>query len=308
MTKRFLFTLVVLTSLSFLSGCGDKAPEYAGIDPVLPGSDQFDQQWYDGKAELNRYDLKQARYGEIHEGHALMVFVTEPFDLGTQVKSDRGGNGTTSVLKLNAIRRFTTGIYDYSMMQSVFMPIDQKEHPAALKVTTSSQDWCGHSFMQLNRNGDGYQFKLHSYFEGEGEVDKKIDVPLLEDGLWTQIRIDPTQLPQGEIQILPATTDIRLRHLATQPEAATARLEEDPDQKDQMLYILQYHNIERTLTIRFKSSFPYQIQGWTEAIKSGFGPNAKPLETTATLTHSVRDSYWDHHDVSHEPMRQGLGL
>ena len=39
----------------------------------------FDKYWYDGKAEISSYKLKQGRYGEIHRGTASLIFVTEPF-------------------------------------------------------------------------------------------------------------------------------------------------------------------------------------------------------------------------------------
>ncbi|MGB2691994.1 MAG: septum formation inhibitor Maf, partial [Thermodesulfobacteriota bacterium] len=42
-------------------------------------SEEFKAYWYDGKAEITSYKLEQARYGELHEGYAVMVFVTEDF-------------------------------------------------------------------------------------------------------------------------------------------------------------------------------------------------------------------------------------
>ena len=38
---------------------------------------KFNDYWYRGEAELNSYTLEQARYGEIHKGEAVLVFVTE---------------------------------------------------------------------------------------------------------------------------------------------------------------------------------------------------------------------------------------
>ena len=84
---------------------------------------QFNEYWYAGLAEVSGYDLLQSRYGEIHEGKAAMIFVTEPFSKKKQVKLDnpgQAGKDNTSVLKLNSTRKFLTGIYPYSMMTSVF--------------------------------------------------------------------------------------------------------------------------------------------------------------------------------------------
>ena len=39
--------------------------------------EQFQDYWYNHGAEISRYSLKQMRYGEIHDGDAVLVFVTE---------------------------------------------------------------------------------------------------------------------------------------------------------------------------------------------------------------------------------------
>ena len=80
----------------------------------------FNSYWHAGKAELSKYSLQQSRYGELHEGHAVLVFVTERMNPKKQVKADRPGADTVPVLKLNATRKFNTGIYPYSVMTSVF--------------------------------------------------------------------------------------------------------------------------------------------------------------------------------------------
>ena len=72
----------------------------------------FRQYWYQGKAELTRYNLEQARYGEIHKGESVLIFVTEPFLTDKQVKQERPQSGpAVSVLKLNLTKKFFTGIY-----------------------------------------------------------------------------------------------------------------------------------------------------------------------------------------------------
>ena len=112
----------------------------------------FNDYWFSGKAELSSYELKQSRYGEIHDGEVVLVFVTEPFSLSKQVKLDypkESGLDKVSVMKLNQSRKFNTGIYDYSILSSVFTPIEIEEYPHALKTTTSMQEWCGHSYTCL---------------------------------------------------------------------------------------------------------------------------------------------------------------
>ena len=46
----------------------------------------LDEYWYQGKAEISRFELQQSRYGEVHQGDAVMIFVTEDFRTDIQVK------------------------------------------------------------------------------------------------------------------------------------------------------------------------------------------------------------------------------
>ncbi len=56
-------------------------------------ADEFWSHWGDGKAELDGYALTQPRYGELREGTAVLIFVTEDFsDSLTRVKADPGVN------------------------------------------------------------------------------------------------------------------------------------------------------------------------------------------------------------------------
>ena len=49
---------------------------------------EFDKYWNSGLAELARYELQQARYGAVHRGEMIAIFVTEPFRTDKQVKSE----------------------------------------------------------------------------------------------------------------------------------------------------------------------------------------------------------------------------
>src|SRR5438105_8601198 len=90
-------------------------------------SEQHRAYWTQGKAEITSYKLTQSRYGELHEGDAVLIFVSEPFSRSKQVKLDdwqSAGNDAVEVLKLNFTKKFVTGIYPYSLMFSVFTPAD----------------------------------------------------------------------------------------------------------------------------------------------------------------------------------------
>ena len=102
-----------------------------------------DNYWSQGKAEVNVYNVSQNRYQENHSGQLVSVFVTEDFLTDKQVKNERYVNkNSTWILKNIQIKKFTTGVYDYSLFNSVFTPIDRTKFPKTLKVSASSQEWC----------------------------------------------------------------------------------------------------------------------------------------------------------------------
>jgi len=271
-------------------------------------NNQFKEYWYQGKAEITSYELEQARYGEIHKGDAVLIFVTEDLSKKKQVKLDypsKNPSDAVPILKLNSTRKFNTGIYPYSTMQSIFTPVNQKENSGSLKVTTSSQEWCGHTFMQLNQKGNNYQVQTNSYFESEGDSNSKIEKALLEDELFNLIRINPKALPQGELNIIPSTLFARLKHIKFQTEKASAQLE---TQKNQVVYTLDYSSLNRKLAITFEKDFPYQILSWEETYKSGFGSSAKTMTTKATKKKSILLDYWGKNSVADIKYQKELGL
>ena len=261
------------------------------------GADEIRAFWFAG-AEINRYELSQMRYGEPHPGHAEFIFVTEPFLTDQQVKNEYGGSPSTDVLKLNALRTFNTGIYSYRTMTSTFQPIDLAAYPHALKTNTSVQDWCGQAFQQLNRTENGWRGELRSYFQKEGDRNFELSEVPIEDELWIQLRLDPTQLPLGEIKIVPGAIYTRFTHRTTQAEAAKAELM--PKGK-LSTYSLTYSSITRELHITYDTKFPHIIRNWEEVEPQG--------TTKAVLTHRTMNSnYWSENRAADAPKRETLGL
>lgn len=285
-----------------LATCGASTSAETPPVPAAPSRD-FDRYWYKGKAEVNRYELSQARYGELRAGHALMVFVTEDFLLKEHVKYEGIGDGArTSVLKLNWIERFNTGIYDYSLMTSVFSPVDGTP---ALKHTLSVQDWCGQVWAQTDRRADGYTVEQRSYFQQEGDATVKVGDVWLEDAVWNQLRIDPKRAPVGKLRMLPSQRYLRLAHKPIEAVDATAAMTAGADTTR---YVLAFPSMERTVEIRFATAFPHTIFGWSETRMDGWGSQAKVLTTEARLTHQVMEPYWEQHGNADNPMRERLGL
>ena len=264
----------------------------------------FRQYWYAGKAELTRYALEQARYGEIHKGDAVLIFVTEPFLTDKQVKHEVGeGSKAVSVLKLNLVKKFFTGIYPYSIMTSIFTPVDVSRY-RTLKVTSSSQEFCGHTFTQLNFRNNQYQTQVRSYFQEEGDRNFDLKAVPLEDEIWTRIRLAPESLPKGEIEMIPATQFARLWHVGLQPEPATATLNTKGSLNE---YKVEYKKLPRKLSIFFEKQFPYQIVSWQENHPGGFGGGAW-LTTKATKTNTLLLDYWNRHGNEDAVYREKLGL
>jgi hypothetical protein len=307
-----LVKLIAATAVILIAGIFmvSEDPSKSDYIPAAPKSQEFDAYWYSGKAEISTYKLSMARYGDMHPGKSILVFVTEEFLIDAQVKKEHAGDSkSTSVLKLNKIDRFTTGIYDYSIMLSTFCPVDRVNYPYALKTTFSAQDWCGQSFMQLNRRGESYQALERSYFESEGDKMTVLEDAVLEDELWTQIRLEPKNLPVGKFEIYPSTQHVRLRHEALKAETVTGslNLEVQDDSSERFIYSLKYES-GRELKIRIQTVFPYRIFGWEEKVKSGFGADAKWLTTTARLDKTIKSSYWGENDPEDSELRKGLGL
>jgi len=306
--KPKLQCIILLTTLSIVF------LHYIPTAFSLPDEGDFHSYWYNHGAEITRFELEQSRYGEIHPGHAILIFVTEPFLPDIHVKSDYESSRKKSipVLKLNLIKRFDTGIYDYSMMKSVFTPIftEEQRYSKTLKVSTTRQDWCGHVYLQYNLDGDHYKIKQYSYFEKEG--DKTITIPSahLEDEIWTRIRIAPETLPIGDVKMIPGSFFTTLRMIEPEAENAFAKLTntQELDMGDVSQYTVTYPSLQRTLSIRFSRKFPYDILSWSESYPSGSGKNAKVLTTKAHRTHAVMTDYWNKNSVKDLELRKELGL
>src|SRR5688500_7788895 len=199
--SRVISVSTLLLSV-FLAGCASK-PKQEGTAPVYQ-TQQFRDYWHAGKAEVNAYNLMQSRYGESRPGKAVLIFVTEDLSKKLQVKlDDPSRRNKINVLKLNFTKKFITGIYPYSLMLSVFTPVNRDKEPSSLKASMSSQEWCGQVYTQVNLRGNRYAVRSHSYFEQEADEQFSVRQALLEDEIWNFIRLDPENLPVGDLEVVP---------------------------------------------------------------------------------------------------------
>jgi len=296
---------IFLAVIVLLASCQAPAPTQNTSPAIVVKPVSFSDYWYKGGAEITSYELQQARYGEVRTGKAVTVFVTEPFSASKQVKLDdyqAAGEDKVSVLKLNMMKNFVTGIYPYSMMLSTFTPMDGRP---MIKSATSSQEWCGHTFLQINRQDSAYRWTGFSYFESEGDATGTFSA-LSEDQLWSTLRINPDQLPVGEIAFLPSTFYLRLKHRPIAPVTARGTLKnEETSEYSTALhrtYTLTYP--DRSLKIYFESDLPYHILGWEETYHDGQGE----LTTKAKRIQTIRSKYWEKNSNADEGLRRELGL
>ena len=182
----------------------------------------FWDHWGDGQAEIDRYRVEQPRYGEVREGEAVWVFVTEDFTAASNVKSDGGHGDEFPVLKLNDIRHFQTGLYAYSTMTSTFARLDGGL-PLGVpnKVSLSVQEWCGHVYEQWSVDNAGLHRTRHSYFDGEADEETELAVPkraVFADALPIVVRGLTGELVAAgasvDIELLPRGIDTRLGYVS----------------------------------------------------------------------------------------------
>jgi len=271
--------------------------------------------WSDGAAELNGYELVQPRYGEARKGTAVLIYVKEDFSESARVKADPGRHPASDVfdvMKLNAVRDFQTGVYDYNMMTSVFATFASRHQRRAglpAKLTFSSQEWCGMLFEELWMAPDGIEQTRNSYFDGEGSERKKLDLPddgILIDELPILVRSFPGALLRpGDEQtfaILPSVERARLLHrplawakgtLARSKATETMRVPAGRFEVDRWTARVgddrYVYFVER--------AFPHRLIGWD-------GPQGE----TARLRGTKRMKYWELNREGGEKHLADLGL
>ncbi len=267
--------------------------------------------WGDGRAELNGYALKQPRYGAVRTGTSVLIFVTEDFSDSSRVKADPGKHPASDVypvLKLNAVRGFQTGIYDYDVMTSTFLRV-ARGWPVA-KVSFSSQEWCGHVWHQVVPRGGKLAGLFHSYFDGEADGTDDLAFPkdgVLEDALPVLLRgWNGEYLKPGEsrsVPFLPSLLWARLNHKplawtkATIARAAAPRPVTVPAGRFDVTAYSVTTADGRTLGFEVESASPHRLVRQT-------GPDGEEL----TLRGSTRLPYWQLNAPGGEQHLKALGL
>ena len=139
----------------------------------------------------------------------------------------------------------------------------------------------------------------------EADRNESLEDVQLEDNIWTLIRMDPASLATGDIELIPGSQFSRLKRIGQTKQNATASLDVNADLS---VYHIQYRDIPRTLTIRFKTHFPFEIMGWEETSSNDKDARQSLLKTRATRTHTMLIDYWNKKSLNDTSYRKKLGL
>jgi hypothetical protein len=278
-------------------------------------ADEFWKFWGDGKAELDGYALVEPRYGQPRDGTAVLIFVTEDFSDALRVKADPGKHDKSDVapvMKLNLVRDFQTGIYDYNTMTSTFLrtELDGGSFFTLAKTSFSSQEWCGHVYMQWLPRGTRLVGTSHSYFDGEADAAPELEWPaggVVEDALPVLVRgLRGDWLAPGaskKVPFLRSQLRTRLLHVpAKWGEATISRAPASTEIKSALgtLRAFVYTVAESggdTITFTVEEAAPHRLLAW----RSSSGESARILG-------SARLPYWTMHDNGGEKALKLLGL
>ena len=268
----------------------------------------FDRTFSDGKAEVSGYDLFMPRYGELRHGRAVAIFVTEPYSKSSNVKVDHFEASNPDhqiVLKLNLVRKFQTGVYDYSLLTSVFADPDAGFRPH--EVSFSSQEWCGHVYEETVATPTGWKVRTESYFEGETKTAEVEGLDVLpEDALLIRLRgLRSATLPTkgGPLRLLSSATQRRLLHrpaLAYETDLSYSETTRDvtvPAGTFATRTATYKRENGKSCGFDLEVSYPHRIIGWS--CEDG---------EVAKLTGTERIPYWNLNGEGQEQGLGGLGL
>lgn len=301
-----------------------------GASPaVMPRAEapaDFWAHWGDGKAELDGYRYTARRYGELRTGEEVQVWVTEDFTASGLVKSDGGHGDEFPVLKLNDIRRFQTGLYDYHLLQSVFVRADGRQPLGVpIKQVLSVDEWCGAAFEELSVRDGSIHGVRHSYFDGEGDRswdDEPVPpmgvladaLPYLARGLLG----DPVQPGTTvAVKLRLSLVDQRLAHRAAAWVPATLSRAAEVESLEVPAGTFAVRRFEVAVDDPACATASGIAADGTTCHATWWVEEAQPHRIVrwsrdngedAVLTGSFRGAYWSMHGEGEERQRERLGL
>lgn len=316
---RATFALVLL-SLFLPAIALDAATPAKPVARSNAADPTFAAAWQDGRAELAGYRYHVIRYGESRTGQAVMITVTEPFSESRRVKADdpsKNPADTFEAVKMNLVRDFQTGIYDYNTMTSLFV---RSRDFSPVKISFSSAEWCGHVYEELVFDRGAVHQSLRSYFEGEsGERSIAWGADAVaEDQLLLLVRgLRGPYLAPGErrrLILLPGSLWRRLSHRPLAVVGATIERAARPERVSTPAGVFQTDRYDvrtedsRKGSIWVERAKPRRVVRWAWASSATGDRRASEAAEAAELTGSDRIRYWDLHGNGQEIYLKTLGL
>jgi hypothetical protein len=294
-----------------------QSPQLDAVQPPATTTAQheaFWKHWSDGQAEITGYKLTVPRYAQERSGYAVGIFVTETMDHQTRVKTNQPQDASHyPVMKLNLIKDFQTGIYDYNTMLSSFVTLSANDHLPighVSKISFSSQEWCGHVYHQLLFERGEITETSHSYFQNEADQSRTFKTTphvMSEDTLllWARGMSGPKLAP-GEQAIVPILNSLyraQLDHVKLQTTRATLGLHPTPETIttpagtfETSRYIASLEG-GQSWEILVENDFPNRIIKW----ENSRGEKAE-------LQGVMRVPYWAKQRNDHSALLSKLGL
>jgi hypothetical protein len=258
-------------------------------------------------AEVSSYKTVQLRYGELRECISVLIFVPEHLNIDTRIKVENyqatKPEKQIQVLKLNRVLKFNTGVYDYSLMTSVYSaakPLFGAPSFYPMKISIAVTEWCGNYYGHIIPETGKVRSVSHSYFEAEGDKDYYLNLPpdfFYEDNFPIIIReFNGEFMKIGEkrsFNILPSLWSFRIAHIPLSFEKGTI------DKKTGDSSTIKWVLSRGSFTTEYWTSkeYPHKILRWKDS-EGGSGE----------LIESIQEKYWQKHGNADLPLRTKLGL
>jgi hypothetical protein len=316
-----MLAIAMLAAIAPAAPANHSAAPPASPALSVPPSSAFLQYWKSGLAELTSYAITAERYGEMRKAQGVMVFVYEEINSDTRIKveSERTpASKRVPVLKLNNLLKFNTGVYDYSVMTSVFAgltgPGSLRPFPPQ-KISFTSQEWCGQVFHQIVPRPNGLYSEIHSYFESEGDATGTLPYPKDRKGIPAAIyyedempilvrELDGAVLPAGiprRFNMVPGLWERRKRHAplafaeAVLTKAGPEKIRVAGKETEALKWTLEMSGL--TTTYHVEAAPPRRLLAW----ENGKGEKGEMIA-------SIRNTYWKRNHEIDLPLRKRLGL
>jgi hypothetical protein len=200
-----------------------------GSGPPAPNAFAGNSLWDDGRAEISAYEATVKRYGIPRAFTAYLIVVKEDLSRKQLVKADPGHDprDLLTVLKLNQVIGYQTGIYSYNQMASSFYDRSTMD---LVKFSLTSSEWCGNTYKEYTRQDGRAALHVHTYWDGQAEA--TYDLPVAADVVfYDQLPLWIRSLPQSpgtarSLRLVPSQIESNGPRPELRPASLRAEAEE----------------------------------------------------------------------------------